>query len=74
MAKAKTTAKRRQQTWSAFGIANANGEPWTPRTFETAALAQPYLTRAKKEWPGGNGEWDLRRHRVVPVRVTVRIV
>lgn len=61
--------KRRQCTWSAFGILNAYGEPWTPRTFDNAKDADAYLSEKRKNW----GSKGLDRHKVVPVRVTVRI-
>lgn len=63
------TAKRKgpklSQTWSAFGIRNAYGEPWSPHTFNTEAQAQDYLD---------NSPFKTSKHRVVPVRVMVRII
>lgn len=65
------SGKIKQCTWgSQFGIENAYGEPWGPRTFDTKDSAQRYLDDKRKAW-GSNG---LEKHRVVPVRVTVRIV
>ena len=52
------------QTWDAYGIANHYGEPWTPRTFDTREAAQDHLDKSPFKTP---------RHKVVPVRVTVRI-
>lgn len=54
---------------SRFGIINHLGTIWTPETFCTAQLAQAYLDRQRATWPGGGD--GLRRHKVVPVRVTV---
>ena len=53
------------QTWNAFGIANAYGEPWTPRTFDTEKHADEHMKGSSH---------TTKRHRVVPVRVTVRII
>jgi hypothetical protein len=53
------------QTWPAYGIRNHHGEPWTPRTFDSEGEAQAYLD---------NSPYKTSRHKVVPVRVTVRIV
>ena len=61
--------QRKSVTWSAFGILNGVGQPWTPRTFDTEDAAQDYITDYSYAFPG---EIDLTKHRVVPVRVTVR--
>lgn len=50
-----------------FGIINHMGEIWTPETFFTPREASLYLRRQQDI----NPTWKLRRHRVVPVRVTV---
>lgn len=60
----KPTAKR-SCTWSQHGITNQYGEPWTPRTFDTEGQAVAYLNGSPFKTSG---------HRVVPVRVTVRVV
>jgi hypothetical protein len=57
--------KRLSCTWPAYGILNAYGEPWTPRTFGTQGAAQAYLD---------NSDFKTAKHRVVPVRVTVRVI
>lgn len=63
--KAKTGKPKLSQTWSAYGIRNAYGEPWSPRTFDSEGGAQAYLD---------NSPFKTSKHRVVPVRVTVRII
>lgn len=59
-----------QTTWRPmFGIVNAQGKPWTARAWFNAAEARDYLKLAAKEMP----ELKLRRHRVVPVSLTIRV-
>lgn len=50
-----------------FGIANHLGDIWTPETFATVAAAQTYLVLQGRTYP----RWNLRLHKVVPVRVTI---
>lgn len=52
-----------------FGVVNHLGDIWSPETFNTAEQAEAYLTAAKCQ----NPTWDLRRHRIVPVKVTVSV-
>lgn len=52
-----------------FGVVNHRGDVWTPETFNTPDAALNYIAAAKAQ----NPTWDLDRHRVVPVRVTVSI-
>jgi hypothetical protein len=72
--KKKTQAKRPKRItgkWDGlFGIQNHVGGIWTPRTFLTADAAKDFLDGAQLSWPEG----DLRRHKVVPVRVTVTAI
>lgn len=64
--------KTAQQTWNTgqFGIVNAKGDPWTPRTWGTREAAQKYLAEQALQKP----TWQLGQHQVVPVSVTVRCI
>ena len=62
--KLKPIRRSHVSTWR-FGILNHIGTIWTPETFETEDEAARYLARRQ------NQHSDLRRHKVVPVRVTV---
>lgn len=53
-----------------FGILNHVGQVWTCNTFDTAAEAQKYVD----DYQARNRHCNLRRHKVVPVRVTVSVV
>ena len=59
-----------QTTWNRdmWGIANAQGKPWTSTVFHTKTAAEEYLARE-------NGHpLDLSRHSVVPISVTIRVI
>ena len=56
---------KKSTTWSMYGITNRWGEPWTHRTFETEHQAESYRD---------NSPFTTQKHRVVPVRVTVRVL
>jgi len=62
--------KIRQRTWNntMFGIANAQGDPWSPRVFVSREAAQAFLDAENRE------PLDLSKHSVVPVSVTVRCI
>lgn len=62
----------KQCTWNrnVFGIINAEGDPWTPSTFDNIGAAENYLAGQQRQ----NPTWKLGRHKVVPVSVTVRII
>lgn len=53
-----------------FGIQNHVGGVWTPETFATEDAANCYLKLCSKQ----NPTWQLGRHKVVPVRVTISVV
>lgn len=61
-----------QSTWShkMFGILNAEGKPWTPQVFESLVEAETYLLQQRHKRP----EWNLSKHRVAPISVTVRAI
>lgn len=52
---------------SRFGILNHVGQIWTPETFVTEDHARKYLERQSMR----NPTWNLRRYKIIPVRVTV---
>jgi len=52
-----------------FGILNHVGDLWTFETFRTRADAQGHIDHAQQM----NPKWDLSRHRVVPVKITVSV-
>lgn len=62
----------KHSTWNfgVYGILNSDGKPWTSDTFITAAKAERYLADRQRE----NPKWDLSKHTVVPVSVTIRAV
>lgn len=59
--------KRIQYTMNAYSIANAEGEPWTWQAWHTEDQAARYLAK----WQADT-KIPLPKHRVVPVRATVR--
>lgn len=64
MPKVSQTTWNRQQ-WS---IINAQGKPWTVNVWGTEEAAQIYLEGYRGYNPGMN----LKKHKVVPVSITVR--
>jgi hypothetical protein len=52
-----------------FGILNRVGDMWTFETFKTRSEASAHLARVQRQ----QTTWDLSRHRVVPVKVTVSV-
>lgn len=52
-----------------FGILNHVGEVWTPLTFRSEEDAARHIAWVNQSYPA----WDLSRHRVVPVKVTVSV-
>lgn len=54
-----------------YGIQNHARGIWTPRTFETIEAAQAFLDAERKAWPTRKGEVPLKKHKVIPVTVTV---
>lgn len=70
MAKRRKPPTRKPKPYRAnwrYGILNQDGDIWTPETFDTAQMAAIYLRARKIDHPS----WDLRRHKIVQVRVTV---
>ena len=68
--KKKLKPKSSRPTYTArwrFGIMNHLGGIWTVQTFNTELFAQRYLDEQRRIWPGNR----LRKHKVIPVRVTV---
>lgn len=59
--------KRVAVTGDAFSIANAEGEPWTWQVWRVEEDAARYLAQWQR-----STKIDLPRHKVVPVRATVR--
>lgn len=64
---AKKMPKRTTMTRDTYGIANEQGEPWTAQTWDKPGEAELYISA----WSQMN-KIPLPKHRVVPVRVTVR--
>lgn len=62
----------KQTTWNVgvYGILNAEGKPWTSETFKTIARGEEYLVAQGRN----NPNWNLSKHTVVPVSVTVRAI
>ncbi len=62
-------AKKKAATcsWNRFGVMNHLGGIWSPRTFDNAQEAMDYIRAENQSWPS----MDLRKHKIVPVRVTV---
>lgn len=56
---------------SRYGIQNHVGGIWTPHTFETIKEAQDYLDAERKRWPSSKGKSPLKKHKVIPVTLTV---
>lgn len=52
-----------------FGILNHVGDLWTFETFRTVHDAQAHIDHAQRM----NPKWDLSRHTVVPVKITVSV-
>lgn len=61
-----------QTTWNrdVWGIASPSGNPWTDQVFCSEDDANGYLKKCGR----ANKTWDLTRHMVVPVSVTVRVI
>jgi hypothetical protein len=66
--KKKQSPKPYRANWR-FGILNRDGDIWTPETFDTAVAASRYLNARATDYPS----WNLRRHKIAPVRVTVSV-
>lgn len=67
---AKTTAMKKVIPYHVkrFGVVNHFGDIWTSDTFSSAEAAQIFLDMRREQYP----HWKLGRHRVVPVRLTVK--
>jgi hypothetical protein len=68
------TRKPVQKVWPyranwRFGILNHVGQIWTPRTFDSEAEGKEFISG----YQAANKASDLRRHKVVPVNVTVSV-
>lgn len=55
-----------------FGILNAQGDFWTPDTFDNEEAARQHIRNFWRNQPDMMAQC-LRTHRVVPVHVTVRL-
>lgn len=64
----KRRAKPYRANWL-FGIVNHLGDIWTPETFRRPEAAQRHIDDLALL----NPKWDLSKHRVVPVKVTVSV-
>lgn len=53
-----------------YGILNHLGEIWTPETFDNPIAAKALIDAEQRQ----NPTWDLKRHKVAPVRVTVSAI
>lgn len=71
MAKKKKAAKKPiSYRVKRFGIMNHIGGLWTPEVFDKPELAKRHIESYELRHKGVS----LRRHRVVPVRVTVTVI
>ncbi len=68
MKKPKAKPNKKPYRARRFGIQNHLGEVWSPETFQTPASAEAYLERVRPHYNG-----LTKKHKVVPVRVTVSI-
>lgn len=61
-----------QTTWNRqqWSIINAQGKPWTPLVWGTEDAAKSYL----EGYRGYNPTMNLKKHRVVPVSITIRAI
>lgn len=59
--------KRTSLTRNAYSIANEQGEPWTSQAWHDPVAAARYLAQWQKDT-----KIALPKHRVVPVRASVR--
>jgi hypothetical protein len=67
MTKQGTKTPKPYRSTKRYGILNHLGDLWTPETFVSKTAANAYLRKEEAK----NSTWDLSRHRVIPVRVTV---
>lgn len=59
---------KKKRKWQQYGILNAFGSMWTPKTFETIAEAERYM---ESFWGGIQDPPDMSKHKVVIVEVIV---
>jgi hypothetical protein len=67
-AAARATRRPKAEAYDMFGILNDHGSLWSRHTFAEEAAAATYLREHDL-----NKNCDLTKHRVVPVRVTIKI-
>ncbi len=69
--KSKAIASLKKQPYRAcrFGIQNHWGCVWTSETFQTPEQARKYLEQQRPKYGG-----LTKKHKVVPVRVTISII
>jgi hypothetical protein len=65
---AKKTTKSKPYRVLRFGVMNHLGEIWTPVTFQSHGDAEKYLEKMRPVYGG-----LTKKHKVVPVRVTISI-
>ena len=58
-------AKKKTFIWWAYGILNAYGDPWSPKTFETIAEAERYM---EVFWGDLKNPPDMSKHKVIQLR------